>query len=307
MLDLKQLRTFLEIAECGSVSKAAERLRIAQPALTRQIHLLESELNTRLLDRHSRGVDLTDDGKAFLLRARSLIREAERTREEFRARSGQVSGPVALAIAPALVDYLLGAVIERYTNDYPDVTIEIVEGFTGYIEEWLIDGRVDLAVLYDPKPDKRVRRHTLIQEKLYVVGQSSMNLRCDEAVPLKDIAAHDLITASRDQRLREVVEDAMERSGAAFSVRYEANSLNVHKALVRSGLGVSILPLGAVQRDVDAGSLSAAPIKQPDIVWDVTLATPALSRPTIAARTLTAAIQDMAAALIKKGAWPGQA
>ena len=90
MFDLKQLRTFVEIANCGSLSKASERLRIAQPAVTRQVHLLEAELQTQLFERHSRGVDLTENGRSFLSRARSILRKAERTRDEFRAKSGTV-------------------------------------------------------------------------------------------------------------------------------------------------------------------------------------------------------------------------
>lgn len=306
MLDLKQLRSFSEIAESGSFSKAAERLRIAQPALTRQIHLLEADLNTQLFDRHSRGVDLTEDGRAFLTRVRTLLRDAEQTRDEFRARSGVISGPVALAIAPALVDFLLGPVIAAYARDYPDVQIEIVEGFTGYIEEWLTDGRVDLAVLYDPRPDKRVRRETLVQEKLFVIGTDEMAFQPDTPVPLKWLATQSLITASRDQRLREVIEAAAEEHNVDLKIAFEANSLNVHKALIREGLGVSILPYGAVAREVRAGELSAAPIAEPEIAWQVTLASPALSRPSIASRSLAETIRTTVTSFTHSGDWPGQ-
>ncbi len=306
MLDLKQLRTFTEIAECGSFSKAAERLHIAQPALTRQIHLLETDLNIRLLDRHSRGVDLTEDGRAFLTRSRELLRSAERTREEFRARSGTISGPVALAIAPAMVDFFLGRLIGTYAREYPDVKIEIVEGFTGYIEEWLTDGRVDLAILYDPRPDKRIRRETLVQEKLFAVGPPHMALRIAQTIPLSELASENLITASRDQRLREVIEEAAEKSGTKLSVAFEANSLNVHKALIMEGLGISILPYGAISKEVAEGTLSATPIAEPEISWDVMLATPTLSRPSIAARTFADTIRASVANLTSQDEWPGQ-
>lgn len=306
MLDLKQLRSFSEIAESGSFSKAADRVRIAQPALSRQIHLLEADLNTQLFDRHSRGVDLTEDGRAFLTRARTLLRDADRTRDEFRARSGVISGPVALAIAPALVDFLLGPVIAAYAQDFPDVQIEIVEGFTGYIEEWLTDGRVDLAVLYDPRPDKRVRRETLVQEKLFVIGTKEMAFSPDTPIPLNRLATQNLVTASRDQRLREVIEAAAEKQGVNLKIAFEANSLNVHKGLIREGLGVSILPYGAVARAVRAGELSAAPIAEPEIAWQVTLASPALSRPSIASRALAETIRTTVATLTISGDWPGQ-
>ena len=307
MLDLKQLRTFTEIAACGSFSRAAERLHIAQPALTRQIHLLEAELNTRLLDRHSRGVDLTEDGRAFLVRAREMLRDAERTREEFRARSSTVSGPVALAIAPALVDFFLGDLIETYAHDYPDVRIEVVEGFTGFIEEWLIGGRVDLAILYDPRPDRRIMREPLVQERLFVIGAPDMALTPAIPCPLATLATERLITASRDQRLRDVIEGAASQAGVTLNIGIEANSLNVHKSLVRKGLGVSILPYGAVADEIARGELSAAPIADPEICWQVTLAIPALSRPSIAARILADTIRQAVAARAENGTWPGQA
>ncbi len=306
MLDLKQLRTFAEIAECGSFSRAAERLRIAQPALTRQIHLLEADINTRLLDRHSRGVDLTEEGRAFLARAREILREAERTREEFRARAGTVSGPVALAVAPAMVDFFLGDLMDTYAQDYPAVRIEVVEGFTGYIEEWLIAGRVDLAVLYDPRPDRRIIREPLVQERLFVIGAPAMALTPDRPCPLASLATERLVTASRDQRLRDVIEDAASAAGIALEIAIEANSLNVHKALVRKGLGVSILPYGAVADEVTRGELCAAPITEPEICWQVTLATPALSRPSTAARILADTIRQAVAVRAENGTWPGQ-
>ena len=275
--------------------------------MTRQVHLLEAELQTQLFERHSRGVDLTENGRSFLSRARSILREAERTRYEFRAKSGTVSGPVALAIAPAMVDVVLGPIIADYTRDYPDVTVEIVEGFTGYIEEWLVDGRVDLALLYDPRSDKRIRKETLVREQLFVVGPPELDLRPDKGCPLASLQSHRIITASRDQRLREVVEEAAARAGIPLTIGFEANSLTVHKALIRQELGVSFLPYGAVAREVSTGTLSAAPVIAPDIEWSVTLATPALSRLSAAARILADTIRAAVAELSTQRRWPGQA
>ena len=307
MLDLRQLRTFLVIAECGSFSRAAERLNTAQPALTRQIRLLEEILETRLFDRHSRGTDLTEDGSVFLSRARAIVREAERTLEEFQARAGTVSGPVALAVAPAITDFLLGGLIGDYRHDYPEVRIEIVEGFTGFIEEWLIAGRIDLALLYDPRPDPRIRREALARERLYAVGPAARGFRPDRPVALAALAGDALIAASRGQRLRDVTDAAAVQAGIEFVPAVEANSLNVHKALVRDGGGVTILPLGAVMAEVAAGTLTAAPIVEPEIIWQVVLASPAFGRPSLAARALAEAIRKVVAERIAASDWPGLA
>lgn len=307
MFDLRQLRTFLEITGCGSFSKAADRLRIAQPALTRQIQMLEATLETKLFDRHSRGIDLTDDGKAFLLRAQDILRETDRTLEEFRARSGTVSGPVALAIAPAMTDFLLGDLIAGYKREHPGVRIEIVEGFTGYIEEWLVSGRVDLAILYDPQPDRRIRCEALVAEKLYAIGPPEMTLRTERPCALADLDLTRLITASPGQRLRDVIESAASAAQIDLIPAIEANSLNVHKALLRAGQGISILPYAAIRNEVDRGELTAAPISAPEIVWQVTLATPAFGRPSLAARTLADKIRQSVSERVAAGSWPGQA
>jgi LysR family nitrogen assimilation transcriptional regulator len=293
MFDLRQLRTFVEIAESGSFSRAADRLNTAQPALTRQMRLLEETLETRLFDRHSRGADLTEDGSAFLPRARGILREADRTLEEFQARAGTVSGPVALAVAPAMTGFLLGGL-----NG---------EGFTGFIEEWLIAGRVDLALLYDPRPDPRIRREALAQERLYAVGSPDRNFRPDRPVTLDFLAGMPLIAASRGQRLRDVTDAAAVQAGIELSPVIEANSLNVHKALVRDGGGATILPLGAVMAELAAGTLTAAPIAEPDITWQVALASPAFGRPSLAARALAGAIRKTVADRVATGGWPGQA
>jgi LysR family nitrogen assimilation transcriptional regulator len=307
MFDLRQLRTFVEIAESGSFSRAADRLNTAQPALTRQMRLLEETLETRLFDRHSRGADLTEDGSAFLPRARGILREADRTLEEFQARAGTVSGPVALAVAPAMTGFLLGGLIGGYRRDFPGVRVEIVEGFTGFIEEWLIAGRVDLALLYDPRPDPRIRREALAQERLYAVGSPDRNFRPDRPVTLDFLAGMPLIAASRGQRLRDVTDAAAVQAGIELSPVIEANSLNVHKALVRDGGGATILPLGAVMAELAAGTLTAAPIAEPDITWQVALASPAFGRPSLAARALAGAIRKTVADRVATGGWPGQA
>ena len=107
-MDIRQLRTFVHVAELGSFSKAADRLHIAQPALSRQIRLLESELKAALFIRHGRGVRLTDAGTLFLDRASGILRQIEQARADVAAEAGDVSGEVSIGVPPSVGIVLTG-------------------------------------------------------------------------------------------------------------------------------------------------------------------------------------------------------
>ena len=122
MIDVRQLRTFLHVAELGSFSRAAERLRIAQPALGRQVRLLEEELQVKLFTRHGRGVILTPPGKVLLDRAAAILRQVERARVDVAAEGDAETGHVVVGLPPTVADVLAGPLVARNLRARPLLT-----------------------------------------------------------------------------------------------------------------------------------------------------------------------------------------
>jgi len=120
-MDLKQLNTFVQVAELGSLSKAADRLHIAQPALSRQVRMLEEELKVRLFSRHGRGMVLTESGNLLLSRATAILRQIEEIRADLTEQAGAIRGKVVLGTPPTVGDVLAARLAERFMTQYPEV------------------------------------------------------------------------------------------------------------------------------------------------------------------------------------------
>ena len=147
-MDLKQLRTFRAVAELGSLSKAADRLRAAQPALSLHIKLLEHELRVELFVRNGRGMLLTSAGRMLLDRTTGLIRQIEQVSDDLKSANGNPSGRVILGLVPTVSAVLSGRFARRVITEFPDVSLRIVESYGGHLVEWLHRGEMDLAIIY---------------------------------------------------------------------------------------------------------------------------------------------------------------
>ncbi|MCP5368200.1 MAG: LysR family transcriptional regulator [Hyphomicrobiales bacterium] len=271
-MDVRQLRTFLHVAELGSFSRAAERLRIAQPALGRQVRLLEEELGVRLFTRHGRGVTLTPPGKVLLDRAAAILRQLERARVDVAAEGGAESGHVVVGLPPTVADILAGPLVARFHDAHPRISLRVVVGFSGFLQEWLLSGRMDLAVLYTARVARNLRAEPLLTENLFLVGPGGCGLAPDAGVPFADLARRPLILPSPSHGLRALVDETAAARGIDLTVPVEADGLRILKDLVVRGLGYTVLPLAPIHAEVTGGLFAAAPIVAPDLTRRVVLA-----------------------------------
>jgi LysR family nitrogen assimilation transcriptional regulator len=147
-MELKQLDYFLGVAESGSFSKAAIRLSVAQPILSRQIKLLESELGVELLYRNGRGVVVSEAGKVLETYARGVVGLVEKAQSEIGSLKAEPRGRVAIAMPPSIGWMLTGPLVVRCREAFPGILLHLAEGFSGHVAEWLSTGRVDIGVVY---------------------------------------------------------------------------------------------------------------------------------------------------------------
>lgn len=303
-MDIKQLRALLAIAETGSVSRAAEILHIVQPAVSRQLRLLEEDLGAPLFERGRRGMELTEAGQLLVDHARRALRELDQARSEITPEPGAVSGIVTIGLLPSIADLLAAPLVMALKAQYPRLTVRVSMGYAGYLQKWLEAGEVDAALLYDPKPSALLEVEPLLDEVLYLVGLKSAGLRQDRAVPLADLENTPLILPSQPHGLRLLLDHACAVAGLKLSIVAETNAMGIQKNLVSSGLGFTILPSVAIADDVAQGRLSAAPLTQPDLERRIVLARPMTRRSSVAVRCAVTELRAQIKLLVDQGMWP---
>lgn len=302
-MDLPQLRTLIQVAELGSLSKAAERLHIAQPALSRQVRLLEEELGARLFDRHGRGMVLTDAGREVLERATRILGEIDDIRSCVGDPNASLIGRVTIGLPPTVSEVLSLPLIAAIRKQHPSLQPRLVDAFSGYLIDWMQRGEIDVGVLYEPQTTTFLRARPLLLESLFLVGPAAAPLSVERSVPFARLAREPLLLPGPRHGLRAVVDRFAVQAGVALKVTTEVDSLRVMIGLVRQGFGKTVLPLAAVHEDVAAGRLTAAPLSEPVPTRRLALALPRNRQVSRAARFTADAIGGVVKDLVASGAW----
>lgn len=185
-MDLKQFSYFRAVADCGSLAKASERLRISQPAISTQIGQLEAELDAELFTRHARGVRLTAAGAVFLEHARDVLARVEQAKAAVAESKAEISGNVTIAMITTIANVIAAPLLERAKELYPRLNVKIFEALSGEISAWHADSRFDLSIMYLTNSHSMPNATPFFREQLYLLGP------IDEQDQSGPIAFHDL-------------------------------------------------------------------------------------------------------------------
>lgn len=257
---LALLATFCAVVDARSMSEAAARLHLTQPAVSRQIQALERELGVRLLLRGPRGVEPTPAGRAVYAHAARALREAEACRrlaEEWR-QPGR--GSLTVGAGLTLVLFTLPPVIARYRASWPEVRLRVVTGTSEETAERLLRHEVDVALVTSPARHRGLRATPLFRDPLVVVTAPGHRLAASQAVPVAELAVERLIVPGAGSGLRRHIEQVLLGRGIHPAVAMEFDSLEAVKTMVALELGVAVLPLSAVREDAAAGRVVAIPL-----------------------------------------------
>jgi LysR family nitrogen assimilation transcriptional regulator len=301
-MDLKQLRSFIMVAESGSLSRASDRLRLAQPALSRQIRLLEDEIGFCLFVRTARGMQLTEHGAALLKRVSGLIKQLDDSVDDVRSLATEPTGRVVLGCIPTASNVVAGRIAVRVSQELPHVSLRIVEGYAGHIIDWLHRGDIDLAILYGPASDLHLRVQDVMFEELFLVGRADDTPEVPE-LPVSALGDLVLVLPSRPHGLRLVVEAAAAKASTALHVKYEADSFRVMKDIVAAGLGHTILPLSAFYREPNEGLYRITRLVKPRISRQLVMALPARRIDTKATVAVCDLVKEEIHSMIASGEW----
>jgi LysR family nitrogen assimilation transcriptional regulator len=274
-MDLRQLRYFTAIVEQGSFSKAATKLRVAQPALSQHLRHMEDELGVALLHRGTRGVIPTEAGERLLERARTILAEFAELRDSVRGEAAAPGGEVRIGLPGTVSEQFSVPLIEAARERYPAVRIRIAEAMSGFVLDWLRRGEVDLAVIYSTSDPKGLGIHHVLTEELCLFGLPSLTavtIPDGGMIGLAEAAALDLILPGQGHGLRDQIDEAAAGVRATISPAIEIESYTQIKRLAERGLGYGILPRMAVSAQAKAGIFATWRIEKPTLHRKVYLA-----------------------------------
>ncbi|MFZ6044589.1 LysR family transcriptional regulator [Pseudomonas sp. CR3202] len=304
-MDIVQLKTLIHVAELGSLSKAADRLHIAQPALSRQIRQLEQELGTYLFERHGRGMVITDIGREVLAHASRILEEMESIRTTATGGRSSYRGTVTIGTTPTVAEIITVPLVRKIRDGHPHLAVRFSSAFSGYLLDWLQRGELDLALSYDPQPLHTLRIQPVMMENLMLVGPADAGLRLDTPVRFADIKESQVVVPSNRHGLRNIVEDCARQAEIKLRCNVEADSFGAMIDLVRNGFGLTILPLAPIYAQVQNGALSAAPLVDPQPTRRLVLVYPADRRVSPAARFVGESFIEIIADLVERNIWAG--
>ncbi len=274
-MDLKQLEYFVRVAELGSFTRASIALDIAQPALSRQIRLLEVELRQNLLTRNGRGALPTEAGNLLLKHGRGILHQVEVAREELGAVRGALAGRVSIGLPPSLSRLITVPLTHAFRQQLPQAHLTLTEGFSVLMYEGLRVGNLDMAVLYNAENSPEVEMTTLHTEELVLIskktGAAGKAARKRQPISLADVSDLPLILPSRPNAFRILIENEMVAIGRKPQITLEVDGLNAILSLVKEGLGHAVLPSYTLSNFDDPEPFTLRSIHSPRIMSQLML------------------------------------
>lgn len=300
-MDLRQLRYFVGIVEAGSMTAAAERLHVAQSALSQHVKQLEERLGVRLLLRQPTGVKPTPAGLKLLQHARRILLQVTLAESEVRIQGRRPAGSVTIGIPAGVGRVLNTALIDAARSSLPDISVQIVEVLPPQVLEWVDSNRVQLGVYYELGPSVRDATQ-LVREDYYLVSGTE-EPTAGSGVSLQGLANFPLIMPTCIGRPRHCIVVYAQQCGIELNVESRVDSLATILDLTINQPGRSVLSPAAFLPEWQAGKVFAYPL-EPRISRTVHLAVAPTARSDPATLAVEALVSRVAATLQSHDAWP---
>lgn len=260
-MELDLLKSFVAVAEARSFSRAARAMHSTQPTLSRQIARLESELGVRLFERYGRHVECTLTGQVVLPLARAVISRTEEILTLTREQGGIGAGTVRFGAVGNVMALLLTPILGSFFTAYPRVTVDLIEMDDAGLEDAVVSGELDCAVITPWGSTRAATQHLLTEEILLIVPRNHA-LAKESSVPLSRLADESVLLPRAGMNAGNVTADAFRRAGLEPRISRRANYPELTKSLVKSGLGVAPMPkMLATPETLDG--LVAVPFEKP--------------------------------------------
>ena len=302
-METRRLDYFVQIVDSGSITKAAARIGIAQPALSQQLAILEAEFKTKLLLRNAQGVELTSAGATLYKQALVILRQLKHAQEMVAEEDASPSGFVAIGLPTTTANLLSMPILEATRARYPNVRLQIKEGLSSDIAELVIKARLDIALLFADGPVAGLHVVPLWVEELLFV--ESANAPSRKRISLGEAAKLPLVMPAQGNGARNVLDTVLARQSLQPNIVAEIDSTISLKRAVQRGLGCTFMPWAAVHEEVGRDELVVTAVDDPDMVRTVALCCPASVPGTRAIECLKGVILEQVSDLLNKRRVPG--
>lgn len=291
-MDFRKIRYFVAVFEEGSISRAALREHIAQPALSVHIKQLEAELSVRLFERSTQGVQATAAGRHLYKLCCGLLRGLDSARQEMLDFGGTVAGSIRLGLMPTICRGVLAQVLDDYTRAYPRVEIEIVEAYSGTLADRLVAGDLDLAICNRPASQTSLKLRLVYSDRLLLVSGTAARRPPWQPVRLDAVGDLKLVLPSAHHSLRRIL-DRQIKAGTIRPARViQVDGLGATMEFVGASDWSTVLPSAAVVNDQASGRFALSPIAYPSLASDIYVMHPPELPLSLPAQTIVQMIQD---------------
>jgi len=305
-ISLRQLHYLVAVVDAGSFSAAAVQTHVAQPALSRQIALLEAQVGLQLLIRSRKGVALTDGGVRLYNLARSMLERLGSVQTELRASEKQPAGIVNIALPPSVASMLVPKVVRELEARYPEIVLRVEDGLSLENARSLEAALIDFGIVPTADELVDVDYEPLIRESLLLVEKRNSSSRVAPTVTFNQVTKLKLILPPRTFHTRRIIDDVLFRTRLSLNVAYEQRSVTTIMSLVRDGLGATITTSPAVEQFWPPGTVTVRRIVKPEMTRTISLARPSRRALSFAAQAVYGVVKRLALEAVKEGRWQGK-
>lgn len=302
-MDGRQLRYFQAVCDHRNVSHAAEHLNVAQSAISTHIANLEEELGLKLFHRKPRGMEPTAAGLRLYEHARAILRSMEQARDDLRSGARNLVGEISVGVPFSVIKVIGVDLLRRMMRDHPDVRLLLTESLSGIAYNNLIDGETDLAVTYNPPPDKVTHREPLLEEELFCIGRPEIVGHEETPIEFDRIAELPLALLQSGTLSRALLERTASFARLEKAARLQLASIAATLGALEAGLACTIAPKALLTDQLRTGALIARPVIDPTPIRTLYLLSRADARPTALSETVGTLIRELSLQAVDDGRW----
>lgn len=300
-MDLRQLRYFVGVVQAGSLSRAAAQLHVAQSAISHHLASLEAELERQLVTRGPKGILLTDAGAVLYRHAEAILRHLDFAKQDAMSAPNVPSGRVSIGLPVTIAAILSYELFLRLRSAYPEIVLHVTDGNNALLRERLVNGRLDIAVLFADQHERGLAVEPLLLEELFYVTADPDT----SPIELTDAAQRPLLVPGPSAASRRIAQEAFKKHGLTITSIGEINTLSALRRAVASGIGNAILSWSALYDGDDRTALNYRRFADAKLVRPVALCFSEVGQrgPAIDAVALT--LKSLVRELIENGTWQG--
>jgi LysR family nitrogen assimilation transcriptional regulator len=300
-MDIRQLRYFVGAVQAGSLARAADQLHVAQSAISHHLASLESELHRQLVTRGPKGVILTDAGAVLYRHAEAILRLVEFAKQDTTSVLNVPSGAVSIGLPVALAAILSYELFMRVRSAYPQILLHVTDGNSSLLRERLVNGRLDIAVLFEGQHERGLAVEPLLLEELFYVTADPDT----SPIRLADAARRPLLTPGRSSNSQHVAQQMFNKHGLAVTSIGEIDTLTALRRAVASGIGNAIQPWSALYDGDRRISLNYRRFADVELVRPVALCFSEVGQRSPAIEAVALTLKSLVRELVESGTWQG--